>query len=202
MVEKTMSGGAAKAKGTGLMSSVSWIRTTYGKETLDQITAQLSPEAAETVKQPLATEWYPASQISELWSAVSQVAHPDDRDAFLRAMRELGRFVASDNLSTVFRVLIALIGTPEQMFRSIERFWGQYFQGVRVENDESELAAKRGTSRVYGLGEVEYMAPVACGWLELGFEKAGAKRIKVTEEAFSERGESSADPLVFRLTWQ
>jgi len=194
--------GEAKAKGAGLMSSANWIRTTYGKETFDRIAAEISPEAAESLKRPLATEWYPASHISEIWSAVGRIAHPGDSDGFARALGELGRFVASDNLSTVFRVLIALIGTPEQMFRSVDRFWGQYFQGVRVDNDESELDARRGTSRVYGLGEVQYLAPVACAWLALGFEKVGARRIKVTEEAFSERGEIAADPLVFRLDWQ
>jgi hypothetical protein len=192
----------AKAKGTGLMSSANWIRKTYGKETFDRIAAAVSPEAAENLKLPLATEWYPASHLSEIWSAVGEIAHPGDRDAFVRALGELGRFVASDNLSTVFRVLIALIGTPEQMFRSIDRFWGQYFQGVRVDNDDAELAARKGTSRVHGLGEVQYLAPVACGWLELGFEKVGARRIKVVEEAFSERNEITADPLVFQLDWQ
>ena len=194
--------GEAKAKGTGLMSSANWIRKTYGKETFDRIAAAISPEAAETLKQSQATEWYPLSHVSEIWSAVGEVAHPGDRDGFRRALGDLGRFVASDNLSAVFRVLIALIGTPEQMFRSIDRFWGQYFQGVRVDNDESELDARRGTSRVHGLGEVHYLAPVACGWLELGFEKVGARRIQVIEEAFSVRGEIAADPLVFRLDWQ
>jgi|GEM_PF-1313210 len=191
----------AKAKGTGLMSSANWIRKTYGKETLDQIAAAISPEAAESLKLPLATEWYPVSHISEIWTAVGQVAHPGSSEAFTRSLRELGRFVASDNLSTVFRVLTALIGSPEQMFRSIERFWNQYFQGIQVDNDESALDHKRGVSRVHGLGEVSYLAPVACGWLELGFEKVGARHIRVVEEAFSERGEIAADPLVFRLSW-
>ncbi len=192
---------SAKAKGTGLMSSANWIRKTYGKEAFEQVAAAISPAAAEAMRHPLATEWYPASVISEAWTAVGRVAHPGDDPAFHRALRELGRFVASDNLSTVFRVMIALIGTPDQMFRTIERFWNQYFQGVHVDNDDAALDRKVGVSRVHGLGEVQYLAPVACGWLELGFEKVGAKRIQVVEEAFSERGEIAADPLVFRLTW-
>lgn len=201
MVEVATSG-AAKAKGTGLMSSVIWIRETYGKETLAAIASDISPVAAASVKSPMATEWYPVSHISELWSGIGRIAHPGDPDGLARALRELGRFVASDNLSTVFRVLIALIGSPEQMFRSVDRFWGQYFQGVRVDNDESELASKRGTSRVYGLGEVSYLAPVACGWLELGLEKVGARHIQVTEDAFTNDRAPSADPLVFRISWQ
>jgi len=188
-------------KGTGLMSSANWIRKTYGEATFKEIVRSLSPAAVESLTSPSAAGWYPAAHISEIWRALERVAHPNDPASLARALRDQGHYIASDNLSTVFRVLLALIGSPEQMFQSSDRLWGQYFKGVRVEKDDSELQAKRGTTMIYGLAGVHHIAPVACGWTEAGYGKVGARNIKVHEEAY-EQGETTAEPLVFVLSWQ
>lgn len=197
---ETQTANGTMVKGTGLMSSANWIRKTYGDATFKEIVRSLSPETVECVTNPSAAGWYPAGHISELWSAIERVAHPDDPEGLARALRDQGHYIASDNLSTVFRVLLALIGSPEQMFQSTDRLWSQYFQGVRVENDDSLLHEKQGTTLIYGLGEIRHIAPVACGWTEAGYSKVGAKNIQVYEEAY-DKGETAADPLVFVLSW-
>ncbi len=190
----------AKVRGAGIMSTSKWLREAYGDATYKEILRSLSPPAVEALRGALATEWYPAALVSEIYLTTLRIAHPGDPRGFARAMREHGRFLARDNLSTVFRVLIAFVPSPEEMFRGIDRFWAQYWQGTRVENDDSQLSEHRGTTRVYGLGEVQYVAPVACGWTEVGFQKVGAKYVRVREEAF-EAGKTSADPLVFEVSW-
>lgn len=190
-----------QTRGAGLISSANWIKQAYGPATFKEVLASLPEAPTESLHDPQATEWYPATHLSAVWSAVRRIAHPDDPEGFERAMRELGRSMASDNLSTVFRVLLAFIASPEQMCQNLDRFWNQSFQGLRVENDESELELGRGTTRVYGAGAVHHLAPVACGWTEFGFEKAGAEEIQVLEEAYAE-DETAADPLVFRMSWR
>lgn len=194
-------GEQARVRGAGLMSTNKWLRETYGPETLKEILKELSPAAAESLASPLATEWYPAGFVSEIYTTIQRVAHSDGKEDFGRVLRELGRFLASDNLSTVFRVLLAFVSSPQQMFQNIDRFWGQYFQGVRVENDVSEIDRGRGTTYVYGLGEIEYLAPVSCGWTELGFTKVGARDVRCEEDAFA-AGKTAADPLIFRVSWR
>ncbi len=187
-------------RGAGLMSTSRWIRETYGEATFKELVRSLPPAAAEALASPRPTEWYPAPLVSEIYLAIRETAHPGDPRGFERALRDLGHFLAKDNLSAVFRVLVAFTPSPEEMFRKIGQFWAQYWQGVRVENDVSDLAAGRGVTRVYGLGDVQYLAPVACGWTEVGFQKVGAKHVRVRERAFAE-GETAADPLVFEVSW-
>lgn len=192
--------GPARGKGTGLLGSVKWIREAYGRELYRELTRALSKPTAEALENALATEWYPVSITDELWETFRTLAHPDDAAAFERAMVEQGKFVAADNLNTVFRVMLIFVGSPEQMFTNFPRLWGQYFEGIRVENDESEVARGRGTTRVYGLGGLRHIAPVAAGWSEFGFRKVGATRVSVVEESWAD-GEPAADPLVFRTEW-
>lgn len=190
----------AQAKGTGVMSSVKWIRETYGPEVLQKVRRALSPETARVVDNPLAVQWYPVSVLDELWLGLRQHVHEGNEAAFERAMIEQGKFIADDNLSTVFRVLLSFMGTPEQMFRSFPRLWAQYFDGIDVENDDSEASAGHGNTRVHGLGGLHYVAPVVAGWTELGFKKVGAKHVQVHEESYRE-GTVAADPLVFHVSW-
>ncbi|MGD2114984.1 MAG: hypothetical protein PVG07_08025 [Acidobacteriota bacterium] len=190
----------AQAKGTGVMSSVRWIREAYGPEVLKEVHRSLSPEVAEIVKNPLAVQWYPVSVLDQLWLGLRTRVHAGNDPAFEQAMIEQGKFIAEDNLSTVFRVLLAFVGSPEQMFKTLPRLWAQYFDGIDVANDESAIAEKRGSTRVHGLGNLHYIAPVVAGWTELGFKKVGAKHVRVREESYQE-GKVTADPLVFHVAW-
>lgn len=159
------------------------------------------PRGGRDLRLPPGHRVVPVRHVDEVWTGLRNAAHPDDPKGFERNLRAMGRFIAEDNLSTVFRVILAFVGSPEQMVRSLPRLWGQYFEGVEVELDDSGLPEKRGNTVVRNLGDLHHVAPVACGWIDYGLTKVGAKRVQVWEERYRE-GATAADPLRFRLSWE
>lgn len=192
--------GGAMAKGTGMLSTVRWIREHYGSDVHRRLLASLPRDVARAYGRTLATEWYPVHYVDAMQAALEE-HHNGDVDAFRRAMIAQGRFIAEDNLSTVFRVLLIFVGSPSELFRTLGKFWNQYFQGIEVEVDETSVDEGRGVCTVHHLGGVRHLSPLVYGWTDYGFRKVGATEVEVEERAY-ERGQATADPLVFEISWR
>lgn len=186
------------AKGTGIRSSCDFIAARFGDETLAKIVGGLPADLREIWPELLSSVWYPARFHGALWSALAEEVIGPSQEARSRVFRELGRHVAEDNLSTVYRVLISL-AWPDTLISMLPRLWRMYFDHVQVEV-KRERGAKHGQVTVSGLGEVPYLSPVACGWLELAYAKVGARDFEVVELEWQE-GHIASDRMVFLLSW-
>lgn len=197
---KVDSNGGARARGTGLLSINKWIAETYGPKVHRRLLKAVSPETAEALQNALPATWYPVEHTAEIWRALRDELPWDSSGAFEQAMTAQGEFIAQDNLSTVFRVLLIFVRGPEQMFKQLPKFWHQYFDGIEVELDESEIDQGKGVCTVHNLGRVEHLSPVAAGWIDFGLRKVGAEEVHVEEECYTD-GATAGDPLRFHLSW-
>jgi hypothetical protein len=145
----------------------------------------------------LAASWYDVSQLATLWTKLAEVWGPD-RARVEREFRAMGRFVAEDNLTTVYRMIFSVL-RPDNFVQRLPTLWHTYFAGLTVESREQGRG--RAATTVSGLGGLPYIACVAAGWQEYCFEKVGATSIQVTEAAW-EAGRNQADPLRFAISWR
>ena len=194
------SNGHTLVKGTGVLSTVRWIRDVYGDTVFRTMLDRVSKETAKIMKTPMATDWYPARIIDEVWTVQSRTTHPDDPAGFETELISQGQFIAEDNLSSVMKVMLIFISSPEQMFHRLEKFWDSYFDGIGVHLDDSTLDDHKGVCEVTSLGGVRHIAPIACGWIAYGFSKVGAKDVEVSEKGYRS-GQIAADPLRFEISW-
>jgi hypothetical protein len=186
------------AKGTGIRSSCEFIAQRYGTATLASIVSTLPADLRNVWPNPLSSVWYPARFYGALWTSLARDVVGADRGEQSRVFHELGRYVADDNLSTVYRVLIS-IAWPDTLLGMTPSLWATYFDGVQVEV-ERDPGVKGGRVIVAGLADVPYIGPVAAGWLTLAYEKAGARVVEVVEKNWME-GREASDRLVFEVQW-
>jgi len=192
--------GEALVKGTGVLSAVRWLRDVHGETVYGKIFDKVSAETRAAMKTPMATEWYPARVIDEIWQTQNETTHPNDPAGFEQEMISQGQFIAEDNLSSVMKVMLIFVSSPEHLFGRLEKFWDAYFSGIGIELDGSQLDHHRGVCEITNLGTVHHIAPIACGWLSYGFRKVGAKDVDVLEQGYR-AGRTAADPLRFQISW-
>lgn len=186
-----------RTKGAGIRSWTNFLQSRFGPETMPRILAR-APRALDGIwPETLTSAWYPVAFLDHVWDAVATTKLDADhasRDAFFR---ELGRFIAEDNLNSVYRFLLSLL-SPDRVLGMTPRLWSNYFEGLEI--TVTPGPGKSGTAIVSGLGPIRYLAPTACGWLTLAYEKCGAPNASVTEENW-EAGRLAADPMIFHHRW-
>jgi hypothetical protein len=189
-------GEPVQIKGAGIRAALEWFRSRHGEAAYEQLLNGLSGDQRMLVRSMLPSLWYPSSLLVQLYQVLaSQVT--SGRDSAGKFFWELNRNVAEQNLSTVYRAMLFVM-SPDRLFDMLPRMWSMYFRGIKVENAR-DPKARRGTCRVSGIGHIPYMAPGACGWLELAFSKVGSKLTSHEENWM--RGQDRGEPLVYRLEW-
>src|SRR5438105_2994091 len=112
---------------------------------------------------------------SAAWHAVYELAGGTKKEPARSYFQRMGRFIAVSNLSSIYRGVLQLIGSPTMMAKRVPMLWQTYFPGVRVESDISEIKIGRYRDRVYGFEGHPYIGAVAEGWLHYAFDLVGAK---------------------------
>lgn len=186
-----------RVKGVGLKSAVTYVSRQIGPEAWALHLSRLPDDVRRTCERPLASGWYALESLFSTFSALIDARHGGDPRAAEPSLRELGRFVAEDNLGTVYRAFL-LLAKPETIFGMFPRIWNTYFDGLQaaVQLDDDGI----GRCEVRGLGQLPWIAPVAAGWIEFALWKAGADEVDVSERTWA-RGEDQADPLIFDIRW-
>jgi hypothetical protein len=134
------------------------------------------------------------------WHAVFQLS--GGKETARSYFRRVGRYIAISNLSTVYRGVLQLIGSPSMMAKRIPTLWQTYFPGVQVESNISQIKIGRYEDRVYGFSGVRYIGAMAEGWLHYAFDLVGAKDLTVNEESTA-RGElAPSGALAYRIEWR
>src|SRR5262249_1975886 len=113
-----------------------------------------------------------------------------------KTFRVLGRYVAEDNLTTIYKIVLAF-AKPKHIMSMLPKFWQMYFGGIEVRSEAT--GPSTGVCYVTGLPFFA-ISPAACGWMELAYEKVGGSA-QITERAWT-AGERASSVMTFDVTWQ
>ena len=87
----------------------------------DAVVAQLKPDDAELYRGTLAVAWVSIDFIARLFAAAAPALFPGEP----RPIRQLGRTIARDNLTGVYRVMLRIVSIPFAIERA-GSLWGTY----------------------------------------------------------------------------
>lgn len=188
-----------RAKGTGYRASVTWMRGRCGGEKWRRVMETFTPRERAELDDILAGESYALDVPDKLYRGFARVCCGDDLACAREAFRELGGYIAEDDLSGgVYSAVLKLL-RPGAVARFLPRQWELYFPGVRV-TEQVDMPNHHVVNTVRGLGGLAYISPTACGWITRAFEMVGASDVVVEESEFDE-GKVASDELHFDVTW-
>ena len=181
-------------KGSALASRVLWVRLRYGSEGLSRLASRVSAPLRDVIDHgaKLPT-WYPFELFVELTVAIDQEFGTGD----LALARELGRYGADANMTTIYR-LFYKVGTVQWILQRAVRLWAAHYDAGRVD------LYTRGPGTA-DLEIVGFPTPhrahcdAICGFVERCIELSGGQAPKVTEVACRTRGD---DKCRIETTWR
>jgi len=183
-------------KGTAVISILAWTKREYGEDCLSGILADMPSDLREAYRTALPVTWVPIAAHDAFMRGLARRAWPNDQKKTVSEMRRLGEHVAADNLSTVYKLVLAFT-RPDGLITLMPRIWSTYFKGVEVVDIErAEGSAK---FRVRNVGY--YMLGAhAEGWLELAYRRVGSASASVRCVELH-AGVPDAKDLNFTLEW-
>jgi hypothetical protein len=180
-----------------MVSAKNWVIEAHGKSVWDEVLRQLPDDARRAWESPLAYGWYPVEHVGALLDVLKSTLRLTDRKAIDLTYRRLGRYIADDNLSNIYRLLLSFM-SPEKLPKKLPQMWTTYYRGVQVEV-EYVPGTKKAACTVHNL-PVPDLAPVACGWLEFAFDRVGAKGNRCIEVGWHKGGAGST-PARYEVSW-
>jgi hypothetical protein len=172
-------------KGSAITSRTLWVRLHGGEEGVERLRASLSPKARAVVDEPPhKATWYPFDVFVELNTVIDKVFGKGD----LSRVKELGRFGADANLTTVYR-LFYMVGTPKWIMDRAARLWDLHYDSGRLivqryPGNEIEL-------RIHGFGSPDKTHCLSVlGWAERSLELSGGKTVVAEEVRCRTRGDT------------
>jgi hypothetical protein len=180
-----------RMKGSALRSCAEFAKREHGAAFAERVTVGLTPSGDF-----LAATWYPIDVASALFTRLADEWGPD-RAAIDERFRAMGRYVADDNLNTIYRVVLAIL-RPDNLVARLPSLWTTYFEGVDPDSEEQEPG--RAYTRARGLDGLPFLAPAAAGWIEMAFLRAGARACNVRERNW-DAGRNAAHQLWFEVQW-
>lgn len=180
-------------KGSSIAARLRWLRLHHGEGGVDALSAKASPGLVEILAHGAKlASWYPIEHFVELCQAIDR--HFGDGD--LAMVKELGRYAAEANLTTVFRLFFR-VGTVNWTLSRASRLWRMHyntgqllvreFPDTEVELEIRDFAIP---SRVHCLS--------VQGWAERAAELTGAREVVLREVDCRARGDERCR---FRVDW-
>lgn len=187
---------APAMKGAPIVSTLNWVRAEFGEKVLRDVLAAMPPESARLYENAMPFSWVPVTAQDAFIRALTAKVSPKDRRRTIELMRRLGGYVAEDNLSTLYKVILAFT-SPGSLLSRMPRLWSTYFNGLELADVES-----RGNSASYVVRHIGYymLGAHAEGWIEFAYRKVGSRNPKVVC-AELERGVDHAKDLRFEMSW-
>jgi hypothetical protein len=174
----------ANVKGSALSSRVLWVQLNHGKAGIDRLVAQCSPELRVEIERGIEkARWYPFEQFIELNVVIDRLFGKGD----LKLVKELGRYGADANLTTIYR-LFYKVGTAHWILGRAVRLWSAHYDSGYLE--VLTRGPKTAVLRVRGFAtpDVVHCLSVA-GWCERSIELSGGKDVQVVEPKCRTRGD-------------
>lgn len=185
-------------KGSGPGSTRAYVVREHGRHVWEDCLGEIAPELREGMDKPLPFAWYPIQGFDELFAGMFKHCCRSDPARADRFFRDVGRYIAEDNLNTIYRVVLSF-AQSDHILGLLPRLWGNYFAGIDVQVKRPDPAVRFGTCDVKGL-PLRYVGPAASGWIELAYSKVGCKNSRVIETGY-QKGLIQSDALHYELRW-
>lgn len=169
----------AQVKGSAVLARLQYLRDVHGHSAVDRVSESLSARSrARLEARVLSHEWVPLELLVEICVATDRLYGKGD----LALCRELGRYAAQANLTTLYRIFYAF-GSPRFIVGHAVRLWRVHYDSGTLTADFEErpldhrvtLTLRDFTTphRAHCLGVL--------GWAERSLELSGAA-LRVAEE--------------------
>lgn len=181
-------------KGSAITSRVLWVSLHHGEDGLRRLAQQVKPVTRQVLETPpQKARWYPFEVFVDLNETIDRVFGKGD----LRLVRELARFGADANLTTVYR-LFYVVGTVKWIIDRAARLWDLHY-------DSGRLVVVRHPGNHVGLRIVGFPTPhqthcmSVMGWCERSIELSGGKDVQMEEMSCRARGDAEC---AFQGRWR
>ncbi len=184
----------ANVKGSALSSRVLWVQLGHGAAGVERLLAQTSPELRANIEMGVSkAKWYPFEQFVELNVTIDRLFGRGD----LGLVKQLGRFGADANLTTIYRLFFK-VGSPQWILGRSVRLWSAHYDSGFAE--VAMRGPKAAVMRIRGFATPHraHCLSVA-GWAERSIELSGGKRAIVEESNCRTRGD---DLCTLEVTWE
>jgi hypothetical protein len=181
-------------KGSAMSSRVLWVELGHGSAGIDRMLAQISPELRASIELGLSkAKWYPFDQFVELNVVIDRLFGRGD----LALVKQLGRYGADANLTTIYRLFFK-VGSVQWILGRSVRLWSAHYDSGYCE--VATRGPKACVMRVRGFAtpHAAHCLSVA-GWAERSIELSGGKRPIVEESRCRTRGDELCQ---LDITWE
>ena len=138
-------------------------------------------------------KWYPFAQFVELNTVVDRLFGQGD----LGLVRELGRFGAEANLTTIYRLFFK-VGTVHWILGRAVRLWSAHYDSgyleVMTRGSKASVLRVRGFDTPHKTHCLSVM-----GWCERSIELSGGKHVQISEPRCRTNGDELCQ---LEATWQ
>ena len=177
--------GVSNVKGSALVSRLLWVSLNHGEAGIERLADASSAILRAVVRQGAArATWYQFELFVELNEKIDQLFGKGD----LALVKELGRYGADANLTTIYR-LFYKVGTVQWILSRASRLWGMHY-------DAGRMIVRAGGGREVELEIMDYDTPhrVHCtsveGWIERSVELSGGDEVALDELDCRARGDA------------
>jgi hypothetical protein len=174
----------ANVKGSALASRVLWVQLGHGEAGMERLLGQVTPELRATLEAGIAkAKWYPFEQFIELNVVLDRLFGKGD----LGLIRELGRFGADANLTTIYRLFFK-VGTVHWILGRAVRLWSAHYDSGFLE--VMTRGPRTTVLRIRGFATPDKVHCMAVmGWCERSIELSGGKRVTISEPRCRTQGD-------------
>ena len=186
--------GVANVKGSALASRVLWVQLGHGEAGMQRLVAQCTPALRQTIETGVhKARWYPFAEFVELNTVIDRLFGNGDYGL----IRELGRFGADANLTTIYR-LFYKVGTVHWILGRAVRLWSAHYDSgyleVMTRGPKTTVLRIRGFDTPHETHCLSVM-----GWCERSIELSGGKDVTVGEPLCRTKGHELCQ---MEATWQ
>jgi hypothetical protein len=166
----------ANVKGSALSSRVLWVQLGHGAAGVERLVAQCSPDLRASIEMGISkAKWYPFEQFVELNLVIDRLFGSGD----LGLIRELGRYGADANLTTIYR-LFYKVGTTHWILGRAVRLWSAHYDSGFLE--VLTRGPKTAVLRIRGFATPHKTHCLSViGWCQRSIELSGGKQVTVDE---------------------
>lgn len=174
----------ANVKGSALASRVLWVQLGHGAAGVERLLAQCSPDLRHFISDGIGkAKWYPFEQFVELNLVIDRLFGQGD----LSLIKELGRYGADANLTTIYRLFFK-VGTTHWILGRAVRLWSAHYDSGYLE--VLTRGPKTAVLRIRGFSTPHQAHCLSVlGWCERSIELSGGERVTVTEPLCRTRGD-------------
>jgi hypothetical protein len=184
----------SNVKGSALSSRVLWVQLGHGEAGMQRLLHQCSPELRRSLEEGInKARWYPYDQFIELNTLIDRLFAKGD----LGLIRELGRFGADANLTTIYR-LFYKVGTVHWILGRAVRLWSAHYDSGYLE--VMTRGPKTTVLRIRGFDKPNKAHCLSVmGWAERSIELSGGKAVTMNEPRCRTTGDELCQ---LEATWE